>query len=132
MQLEIEDVYAIIKANYPGAGVDADGIMLVPYEGMTISFVDLPNDPTSLLIRMKVLSLDSLKRPGDFAKAVLAGNFFYQGGRGTAMTVGEDNCLYLTECRLIESLLTQEAVDKCFAEYVETANGWRMRSRLYA
>ncbi len=132
MQLEIEDVYAVIRANYPGAGLDENGIMLVPVEGMTISLIDLPNDPTSLLMRMRVLSLDDLKRPGDFAKAVLAGNFFYQGGRGTAMTIGEDNCLYFTECRLIETLLTAEAVENRFTDLLEAANDWRMRSRLYA
>jgi len=132
MQAEVRDLYDIIEENYPGAGLDEDEVMLVPTEGLTFAFVDLPNDPASILIRVKILSLGDLKRPGDFAKAVLAGNLFYQGGRGAALSVGQDNALYLTGLRMIEDLLDKDAIAACIGDFAKAASDWKARGALYA
>ena len=83
-------------------------------------------------VRAKVLDLDAVGRPGDFAKSVLGGNFFWSGTRGATLSVGADGGLWLTERRGIEELADAESLGRCLEDFAETVADWRERSALYA
>jgi hypothetical protein len=83
-------------------------------------------------VKVKVLSLGDVPRRGAFARAALAGGFFWGGTRGATLSVGADDALYLTERRAVDELSDGDALDACLDEFALTAADWRERSRLYA
>ena len=133
MNAEFDDIKALASARYGGAVAHAgEGIFSVAMEGMTVFFARLPGDPSFVLVRTKVLSLDDVPRRGAFARAALAGGFFWGGTRGATLSVGADDALYLTERRAVDELSDGDALDACLDEFALTAADWRERSRLYA
>lgn len=83
-------------------------------------------------VRAKVLDMDEVGRPGDFAKSVLGGNFFWSGTRGATLSVGTDGALWVTERRGIEDLSDAEGFGQCLGDFADTVADWRERSGLYA
>ena len=76
--------------------------------------------------------MDTVPRAADFARAAIAGNFFWGGTRGATLSVAADDALYLTERRLAEELVGEEALEDCIRDFALTVRDWRERSRLYA
>ncbi len=110
----------------------SDGEFAVAGEQLTLHFASFPGDPMMVLVRARVLGMEDVRRSTDFAKAVLAGNFFWGGTRGATLSVGEDGGLYLTERRPVDELADAEGLEACVDEFNETAGDWRERSELYA
>ena len=100
-------------------------------KGMVIEFLNAPNGLGTALVRAKVLELATVRRPGEFAKAVLAANFFWGGTRGATLSIDDDNSLWLTERHLIDDLADMELLESCLADFVNTITDWRDRSLLY-
>ena len=110
----------------------SNGEFAVAGEQLTLHFAPFPGDPMMVLVRARVLGMENVRRSTDFAKAVLAGNFFWGGTRGATLSVGEDGGLYLTERRPVDELADAEGLEACVDEFNETAGDWRERSELYA
>ena len=110
----------------------SDGEFAAAGEQLTLHFASFPGDPMMVLVRARVLGMEDVRRSTDFAKAVLAGNFFWGGTRGATLSVGEDGGLYLTERRPVDELADAEGLEACVDEFNETAGDWRERSELYA
>jgi hypothetical protein len=113
------------RTGYGEFAVAADG-------GTTIRFAALPGNPAMVVARVRILSMDDVRRSADFAKAALAGNFFWGGTRGATLSVGDDGGLYITERRFAGELAEEEGLESCIDDFTETADDWRERSRLYA
>ena len=109
-----------------------DGEFAITTGSLAIHFAELPGNPAMLLARACVLGMKDVRRSEDFAKAILAGNFFWGGTRGATLSVGEDGGLYITERRLVDELATADGLESCVDEFAETASDWRERSELYA
>jgi len=109
-----------------------DGEFAVAGDLLTLHFASLPGNPAMVLVRSRVLWMKDVRRSADFAKAVIAGNFFWDGTRGATLSVGEDGGLYLTERRPADELADAEGLEACVDDFNETANDWRERSELYA
>lgn len=108
-----------------------DGEFAVSTDSFVLHFASLPGNPAMVLIRTRILGMDDVRRAEDFAKAVLAGNFFWSGSRGATLSVGEDGGLYLTERRMADELADAEGLEACIDEFTETVGDWRERSELY-
>ncbi len=133
MNTDFEDIRALARARYGGAFAEAgEGIFSVTTEELTVFFVRLPGDSAFVLVRAHVLSMNDVPRRGAFAKAALAGGFFWGGTRGATLSVGKDDALYLTERRAADELSTGDALDTCLEDFARSAQDWRERSRLYA
>ena len=109
-----------------------DGEFAVATDLLTLHFAALPGDPAMVLVRVRVLGMEDVRRSADFAKAAIAGNFFWGGTRGATLSVGEDGGLYLSERRFADELADAEGLEACIDEFTETAGDWRERSGLYA
>lgn len=102
-------------------------------DGDAVEFFRTGGEPEGEVnVRTKVLDLDDVARPGDFAKSVLGGNFFWSGTRGGTLSVGVDGGLWLTERRAIDELSDAEGFGQCLDDFAETVLDWRERSALYA
>ncbi|MBQ7251699.1 MAG: type III secretion system chaperone [Kiritimatiellae bacterium] len=102
-------------------------------DGDAIAFFRAGGEPEGeICVRAKVLDLDGVARPGDFAKSVLGGNFFWSGTRGATLSVGTDGGLWLTERRAIDELSDAEGFRQCLDDFAETLSDWRERSALHA
>lgn len=110
----------------------SDGEFAVRTDSLALHFASLPGNPATALVRSRVLGMEDVRRREDFAKAVLAGNFFWGGTRGATLSVGEDGGLYITERRLVDELADSEGFESCVDEFIETVGDWRERSGLYA
>ena len=92
-----------------------------------------PGDPEgNVCVRARALSLDDIPRAGDFAKAAIAGNFFWGGTRGATLSIGPDNALYLTERRDADELIADGGLEQCLADFLLSIGDWKERSALYA
>jgi hypothetical protein len=101
-------------------------------DGDAVEFFRAGGEPEGeVSVRAKVLDLDEVARPGDFAKSVLGGNFFWSGTRGATLSVGVDGGLWLTERRAIDELSDAEGFGQCLDDFAETVSDWRERSALY-
>lgn len=100
--------------------------------GDAIAFFHAGGEPEDeVSVRAKVLDLDELARPGDFAKAALGGNFFWGGTRGATLSVGTDGALWLTERRGLDELADAEGFARCLDDFAGTLSDWRERGALY-
>lgn len=133
MNGSFEDLEAAARTRFPDAYASAgDGAFaLESDEGMRIVFARLPGEPSTALVRARVLELSEVPRAADFAKAALAGNFFWSGARGATLSVGSDEALYLTERRPLDELADAEGLEGCIADFAESAIDWQERSALY-
>ncbi|MCR5536919.1 MAG: type III secretion system chaperone [Succinivibrio sp.] len=129
---DFNDLKQLILDNYPEALEDTQGIVKVPQEHGMLSLASVPNDGDMVLVRAQVLKLSELQYAPDFAKACLAGNFFWNGTRGAKLSVDKEDTLYLSEFRPLYELTTLEAVQSCFADFQSSVTDWRARGRLYA
>ncbi len=101
-------------------------------DGFAIRFAALSGDPAATLVRARILDLADVPRTADFAKAALAGNFFWGGTRGATLSVGADGALYATERRSLDELEDVKSLEACVTDFARTAANWRERSALYA
>ena len=118
---------------WPDAFVaEGDDVFALAFDGFALRFAALPGDPAATLVRARVLDLADVPRASDFAKAALAGNFFWGGTRGATLSVGADGVLYATERRPLDELGDADVLRTCVADFARTAADWRGRSELYA
>jgi hypothetical protein len=132
MNGSFEDLEAAARSRFPEAFASAgDGAFALEADGIRIVFARLPGEPSTALVRARVLEMAEVPRAGDFAKAALAGNFFWGGARGATLSVGPDGALHLTERRPLDELADAEGLEGCIADFAESAADWRERSALY-
>jgi hypothetical protein len=118
---------------WPDAFVaEGDDVFALALNGFALRFAALPGDPAATLVRARVLDLADVPRAADFAKAALAGNFFWGGTRGATLSVGADGALYATERRPLDELEDVKSLEACVTDFARTAADWRERSALYA
>ena len=135
MTAEFEQLAAFAETLYRGNfSRTGDGEFAVAAaDGETaIRFAALPGNPAMVVARARILSMDDVRRSADFAKAALAGNFFWGGTRGATLSAGDDGGLYITERRFTGELAEEEGLESCIDDFSETAADWRERSSLYA
>ncbi len=108
------------------------GAFAIVREDLSVTFAPLPGSPEYALVRAPVLSIGELARPGAFAVAALAGNFFWAGADGATLSAGADGKLYMTERRALAELGDAVSLARCLAGFSEAAFDWRERSALYA
>jgi len=132
MNEEFEDVRSLAAGKFPGQFTpETDNLFTLVLDGLTLDMFVVPGDPSSVWVRARVLSLDAVPRVTDFARAAIAGNFFWGGTRGATLSVASDNALYLTECRRAEDLVAEGALEDCIRDFTLSARDWRERSELY-
>ena len=133
MNETFEDLSALAEARCGAAYASGrDGFFSVADETLTVEFFRAAGDPAAAAVRARLLDLAEVPRAGDFAKAALAGNFFWSGTRGATLSVGADNALYATERRLLDELCDGDGLAQCLDDFAGTARDWRERSALYA
>ena len=133
MNEEFGDVKKLAAEKFPGQfSSNEEMLFTLTMDGLTVHMFGLPGDPFTVCVRTRVLSMDTVPRAADFARAAIAGNFFWGGTRGATLSVAADDALYLTERRLAEELVGEEALEDCIRDFVLTVRDWRERSRLYA
>lgn len=134
MEAEFDDVRRVAAERWPDAFAEAgDDCFTLDAGAFRADFFRVPGAPDGeVCVRAKVLDLDAVARPGDFAKAALAGNFFWGGTRGATLSVGVDGALWLTERRGAAALADPTGLEECLTDFALTINDWRERSRLYA
>lgn len=108
------------------------GAFAIVREYIQVTFAPLSGSPEYALVRAPVLSIGEIARPGAFALAALAGNFFWAGANGATLSAGADGRLYLTERRALSELGDADALDRCLDDFSVAASDWRERSALYA
>jgi hypothetical protein len=96
-----------------------------------IEFIHAAGDPACAIVRVRVLDMADVPRADDFAKSVLAGNFFWGGTRGATLSIGADNALWLTERRPLDELTFAGGLEQCLDDFSTTVFDWRERSALY-
>ena len=133
MRAEFDDVRRVAAERWPDAFAEAgDDCFTLDAGAFRADFFRVPGAPDGeVCVRAKVLDLDAVARPGDFAKSVLGGNFFWSGTRGATLSVGVDGALWLTERRAIDELSDAEGFGQCLDDFAETVSDWRERSALY-
>lgn len=99
---------------------------------LPVTFAPIPGSPECAIVRAPVLALGDLARPGAFAVAALAGNFFWTGANGATLSAGADGKLYMTERRALSGFDDADALDRFLDDFAEAASDWRERSALYA
>ena len=134
MTTDFNDLKTLAAERYPAAFAAGEGdVFSLAVDGTTFEFFRAPGDPEGdVYVRARVLSLDDVPRAGDFAKAAIAGNFFWSGTRGATLSVGPDNALYLTERRDADELSADGALEQCLADFLLSIGDWKERSALYA
>jgi hypothetical protein len=126
------DFKDLLKAQHPEAVELANNTISLDLGSAPLLFAPAPNDPDSLIMRTRVLKLADVPRSGDFAKAALAGNFFWHATRGATLSIGPDEALYLTERRLIDEFPDGDDIEASIEEFAMTVTDWQIRSSLYA
>ena len=133
MNATFEDFSALAESRCGGAYASGGGGMFsVSLETLTVEFIRAAGDPAGAIVRAKILDLADVPRAGDFAKAALAGNFFWNGTRGATLSIGVDNALYATERRPLDELSDADGIAQCLDEFSDAIFDWRERSALYA
>ena len=133
MNVTFEEISALAKSRYGEAFSSQGGnAFSLALKEVTIEFFHAAGDTSAAFIRAKILSMDDVKRAGDFAKAALAGNFFWGGTRGATLSVGLDNVLYATDRRPLDELGDEDGLGGCVEDFMETIADWQERSVLYA
>ena len=133
MNNTFEDLSALAESQYGDAFAPGDGgFFSLAGDAGRVDFVHAAGDPSSAIVRAKVLDMADVPRAGDFAKAAISGNFFWSGTRGATLPVGADNALYATERRPLDELCDSECLAKCLDDFAGVAVDWRERSALYA
>ena len=113
------------------AAAERDAFSIATEAG-AIEFIHAAGDPVGAVVRARVLDMGQVPRAGAFAKAALAGNFFWSGTGGATLSVGADNALWLTERRLLDELAFEGGLEQCLEDFSATVFAWRERSGLYA
>ena len=134
MTTDFHDLKSLAAERYPAAFAAGEGdVFTLAVDGTAFEFFRALGDPEgNVCVRARVLSLDDIPRAGSFAKAAIAGNFFWGGTRGAMLSVGPDNALYLTERRDAGELAADGALEQCLADFLLSIGDWRERSALYA
>lgn len=126
------DFKALLKALHPDAAELSGNTISIDLGSARLLFTPVPNDPASMIMRARVLKLADVPRAGEFAKAVLEGNFFWHATRGATLSIGPDDALYLTERRLFAEFPDQAALEESIDDFASTITDWQIRSSLYA
>jgi hypothetical protein len=126
------DFKDLLKAQHPEAVELPNSVLSLDLGSAPLFFAPAPDDPDSLIMRTRVLKLEDVPRSGDFAKAALAGNFFWHATRGATLSIGPDEALYLTERCLIDEFPDTDAIEASIEEFSMTVTDWQIRSSLYA
>ena len=108
------------------------GAFAIVRDDLPVTFAPIAGSPEYALARVPVLSIGDLARPGAFAVAALAGNFFWAGANGATLSAGEDGKLYMTDRRALSEFGDADALERFLDEFSEAASDWRERSALYA
>jgi hypothetical protein len=133
MKVEFRDLANLAEERYRGGFAAAgDNSFSLTVDDLRLEFFSLAGDPVFAFVRVKVLDLADVQRPGDFAKNALAGNFFWGATRGATLYVGSDNALYACERRPIDELFDGDGLAQCVDDFGETVADWLERSALYA
>ena len=133
MNATFEDFSALAESRYGGAYASGGGGMFsVALETLTVEFLRAAGDPAGAIVRARILDLADVPRADDFAKAALAGNFFWSGTRGATLSIGTDDALWLTERRPLDELTFDGGLEQCLDDISSTVFDWRERSALYA
>ncbi|MBQ9274244.1 MAG: type III secretion system chaperone [Succinivibrio sp.] len=132
MTTDFNDFTALLKEICPDCAQDDDGIISFTLQDISFFVAPCPEDPSCALIRARVLFLTEVPRAGDFARAALSGNFFWNGTNGATLSAGPDEGLYLTERRPLDELADEAALRSCLDDFTSTAGQWQVRSALYA
>ena len=78
MNASFQDLKTLAAERWPGAFVaEGDDVFALATDGLAIRFAALSGDPAATLVRARILDLADVPRTADFAKAALAGNFFW-------------------------------------------------------
>lgn len=123
------------ESRFPGrvARLEGGAFAIVQEDlDLPVTFAPIPGSPEFALVRAPVLAFGDLARPGAFAVAALAGNFFWTGANGATLSAGADGKLYMTERRALSEFDDADALARFLDGFAETANDWRERSALYA
>jgi len=133
MNTDLQSFKKLLWDCYPQTSESSSGVMSVRLdENAVITLASVGSDINNLIVRMRVVDLKDVRRSGDFAKAVLAGNFYWSGTNGATLSVGPDNVLYLTDRRALEEFSDRASLTRCFDDFTRTVSDWQIRSQLYA
>lgn len=128
-----EQLRELAESRFPGRVARLEGgAFAIVRDDLPVTFAPLPGNPEYALVRAPVLPIGDLARPGAFAVAALAGNFFWAGANGATLSAGADGKLYLSERRALSEFDDDAALDRCLDGFSEAASDWRERSALYA
>ena len=132
MNTSFDDVASLAETRYRNAFVRGDGNSFSLLEdGRQIDFFPVPGEPATAMVRARVLSIADIPRAADFAKACIAGNFFWSGTRGATLSISVDNMLYLTERRPLDELADVDGLEACLENIMQAITDWQERSALY-
>ncbi|MBP5674140.1 MAG: type III secretion system chaperone [Victivallales bacterium] len=132
MNTSFEDVASLAESRYRDAFVRGAGNSFSLLEdGRQIDFFQVPGELATSVVRARVLSIANMLRAADFAKACIAGNFFWSGTRGATLSISEDDVLYLTERRPLDELADADGFDACLENIMQAITDWQERSALY-
>ena len=91
MNEEFGDVKKLAAEKFPGQfSSNEEMLFTLTMDGLTVHMFGLPGDPFTVCVRTRVLSMDTVPRAADFARAAIAGNFFWGGTRGATLSVAAD------------------------------------------
>lgn len=133
MSCDFDSLKTWARERFGGACADGgpNAFSVALEDGGAVEFFHAAGEPEDeVFVRAKVLELDDVARPGDFAKSVLGGNCFWGGG--ATLSVGVDGGLWLTERRAIGELSDAEGFGQCLCDVAATMAEWRERGALYA
>ena len=132
MTTSFEDIVSLAESRYRNAFVRGNGNSFsLSEEGRQIDFFQVPGEPTMSMVRARVISIADMRRAADFAKACIAGNFFWAGTRGATLSISEDDVLYLTERRPLDEIADVDGFDACLENIMLAITDWQERSALY-
>ncbi len=132
MTTSFDDIASLAESRYRNAFVRGNGNSFsLSEDGRQIDFFQAPGEPATSMVRARVLSIADMRRAADFAKACIAGNFFWEGTRGATLSIGADDVLYLTERRPLDELSDVDGFDACLENIMLAITDWQERSALY-
>ena len=132
MSTSFDDVASLAESRYRDAFARGEGNSFSLLEdGRQIDFFQVPGEPATAVVRARVLSIANMHRAADFAKACIAGNFFWSGTRGATLSISADDVLYLTERRPLDELADVDGFDACLENIMQAITDWQERSALY-
>ena len=132
MRSDFNDFKNLLRSLRPDAADLPNGAVSIALGSSSLMFFPAPDDADCLFVRTRVVSLSEVTRAGEFARAALAGNFFWHATRGARLSIGPDRAVYLTERRLIDGLADPRALAEVIENFQLTVTDWQIRSSLYA